>query len=69
MMANRFAAMIGAALCIAAAPVAQADEVNLLFGTTLPAQVHLNMRVLHPWAEKINAQGKGIVHIDVRDGS
>ena len=68
-MANRFAAMIAAALCIAAAPVAKADEVNLLFGTTLPAQVHLNMRVLHPWAEKINAQGKGVVHIDVRDGS
>jgi TRAP-type C4-dicarboxylate transport system substrate-binding protein len=69
MMANRFAAMIAAALCIAAAPVAKADEVNLLFGTTLPAQVHLNMRVLHPWAEKINQQGKGVVHIDVRDGS
>jgi len=47
---------------------ARADEVNLLFGTTLPAQVHLNMRVLHPWADRINEQGKGVIHIDVRDG-
>lgn len=57
-----------AALCFGAG-VAPAEEVNLLFGTTLPAQVHLNVRVLHPWAERINQQGKGIVHIDVRDGS
>ena len=67
-MANRLAALIAAAFCMAAAPAVKADEINLLFGTTLPAQVHLNMRVLHPWAEKINEQGKGIVHIDVRDG-
>jgi TRAP-type transport system periplasmic protein len=68
-MAKKWAATIAAVLCIAAAPAAKAEEVNLLFGTTLPAQVHLNMRVLHPWAEKINEQGKGVVHIDVRDGS
>ncbi|HEY1507064.1 MAG TPA: TRAP transporter substrate-binding protein [Stellaceae bacterium] len=67
-MANRWAALIAAAFCVAAVPAAKADEINLLFGTTLPAQVHLNMRVLHPWADKINEQGKGIVHIDVRDG-
>jgi TRAP-type C4-dicarboxylate transport system substrate-binding protein len=59
--------LAAAASGFAGAP-AWADEVNLLFGTTLPAQVHLNMRVLHPWAERINEQGKGIVHIDVRDG-
>lgn len=67
-MAKKLAALIALALGMAAAPAVKADEVNLLFGTTLPAQVHLNMRVLHPWAEKINEQGKGIVHIDVRDG-
>jgi TRAP-type C4-dicarboxylate transport system substrate-binding protein len=66
--------MIGKTLTVLAAvlgitaPAAQADEINLLFGTTLPAQVHLNMRVLHPWAERINEQGKGVIHIDVRDG-
>ena len=47
---------------------ARADEINLLFGTTLPATVHLNVRVLHPWADRINEQGKGTIHIDVRDG-
>ena len=47
---------------------AEADEVNLLFGTTLMSTVHLNVRVLHPWAERINAQGKGIIHVEVRDG-
>ena len=61
-------AVAAAALCFASW-AARAEEVNLLFGTTLPAQVHLNVRVLHPWAERINQQGKGIVHIDVRDGS
>lgn len=68
-MLRRWIAMVAVAFCATAAPAAvQAEEVNLLFGTTLPAQVHLNMRVLHPWAERINEQGKGIVHIDVRDG-
>jgi TRAP-type C4-dicarboxylate transport system substrate-binding protein len=67
-MATNWTAMAAAALCVAAAPMAKADEVNLLFGTTLPAQVHLNQRVLHPWAERINEQGKGVVHIEVRDG-
>ncbi len=61
-------------ICTAAALVfgltqpSLADEINLLFGTTLPPAVHLNLRVLHPWAERINAQGKGIIHIEVRDG-
>jgi TRAP-type C4-dicarboxylate transport system substrate-binding protein len=67
-MGLRQLAVIAAGLCFVAA-AARANEVNLLFGTTLPAQVHLNVRVLHPWAERINQQGKGIVHIDVRDGS
>jgi len=67
-MAIKFAALMAVALC-GAAQTARADEVNLLFGTTLPAQVHLNQRVLHPWAERINEQAKGVVHIDVRDGS
>jgi TRAP-type C4-dicarboxylate transport system substrate-binding protein len=66
-MINKLTAIAAAALCVAASSV-RADEVNLVFGTTLPASVHLNVRVLHPWAERINEQGKGIIHIDVRDG-
>ncbi len=68
-MANRLSVMMLAAISLAAAaPAGRSEEINLLFGTTLPAQVHLNVRVLHPWAERINEQGKGIIHIDVRDG-
>jgi TRAP-type C4-dicarboxylate transport system substrate-binding protein len=61
--------LAAAAALLLSVTAAKAEELNLLLGTTLPPGVHLNMRVLHPWAERINAQGKGIVHIDVRDGS
>ena len=64
----RTAAAASIALLLTAATPALAEEVNLLFGTTLPPVVHLNMRVLHPWAERINQQGKGVLHIEVRDG-
>jgi TRAP-type C4-dicarboxylate transport system substrate-binding protein len=64
--------MMKAAALVAAlfsvAPAARAEEVNLLFGTTLAPTVHLNVRVLHPWAERVNEQGKGIIHVEVRDG-
>ena len=45
-----------------------AQEINLVFATTNTPNAHLNARVLHPWAERINQQGKGVVRIDVRDG-
>lgn len=61
------AAILVAALLLAA-PAARAEEVNLTFGTTLAPTVHLNVRVLHPWAERVNEQGKGIIHIELRDG-
>lgn len=47
---------------------ASAQETTLIFATTDPPQAHLNQRVLHPWAARINKKGKGIVRIDVRDG-
>jgi len=49
--------------------VARAEEINLIFATTDPGTIALNTQLLHPWAERVNEQGKGIVHIDVRDGS
>jgi TRAP-type C4-dicarboxylate transport system substrate-binding protein len=57
-----FAAWLGGA------GFAQADEVTLLFGTSTPPGTHISIRVFHPWAERINEQGKGIVKIDIRDG-
>ena len=29
---------------------------------------HKNVQICHPWAQRINEQGKGIIKIDVRDG-
>ena len=48
---------------------ARAEEVKLIFATINPPGAHMNVEFLHPWADKVNAEGKGIVHIDVRDGS
>lgn len=45
-----------------------AQEISLKFATLSQADGPLNARMLHPWAERVNAAGKGIVSIDVRDG-
>lgn len=50
------------------ATAASAEEVKLMFATTDVPGAHLNVQVLHPWAQRINEQGKGIIQIDVRDG-
>jgi TRAP-type C4-dicarboxylate transport system substrate-binding protein len=47
---------------------AQADETSLIFATTDPGTIELNTRLLHPWADRVNAAGAGVLHIDVRDG-
>jgi TRAP-type C4-dicarboxylate transport system substrate-binding protein len=57
-----------AAAWLGGATLAQAEETTLLFGTSTPRGTHISVRVFHPWAERINAQGKGIVKIDPRDG-
>ena len=54
------------ALGMGAAPVAA--EVTLNFATTNAPNIHLNVRVLHPWAKRLNEEGKGILKIEVRDG-
>jgi TRAP-type C4-dicarboxylate transport system substrate-binding protein len=45
-----------------------AQETQLRFATTNPPVVPLTRQVLHPWAEGINAAGKGAVSIEVIDG-
>jgi TRAP-type transport system periplasmic protein len=58
------------ALLLAFAAPVFADEpvVVLKFATLSTADGPLNQRMLHPWAERVNAAGKGIVQLDVRDG-
>ena len=63
----RYAALAATLLLGVAAP-ARADEVTLKFATLSQADGPLNVRMLHPWAERVNAAGKGVVKIDVRDG-
>jgi TRAP-type transport system periplasmic protein len=48
---------------------ARADETVLNFATTNISTTRLNLQYLHPWAEAINADGKGAVRIDIRDGT
>jgi TRAP-type C4-dicarboxylate transport system substrate-binding protein len=59
--------LAGAIVAALVQPVA-AQETTLLFATTNPPNLHLNVRVLHPWAQRLNAAGAGVLKIDVRDG-
>jgi TRAP-type C4-dicarboxylate transport system substrate-binding protein len=65
--ASAGAAGLGLALPASVTPVS-AQAATLLFGTTNTPQIPVNVLVMHPWAKRINEQGKGIVTIDVRDG-
>lgn len=62
----RLAGWIAACLCAAGA--ARADETNLIFATDGPTGTHVAVRMFHPWADHINDLGKGVLHLDVRDG-
>src|ERR1700760_3650656 len=50
------------------AAAAGADETTLIFATDGPTGTHVAVRVFHPWADHINDIGKGVLHLDVRDG-
>jgi TRAP-type C4-dicarboxylate transport system substrate-binding protein len=64
----RLVAALGAAALLGCLSAAAAEETTLIFATTNPPTAHLNAQVLHPWAQRINEQGKGVVRLDVRDG-
>jgi TRAP-type C4-dicarboxylate transport system substrate-binding protein len=50
------------------ATAARADETTLIFATDGPTGTHVAVRMFHPWADHINDIGKGVLHLDVRDG-
>jgi len=52
-----------------AASDARAEERVLMFATTNAPSTRLNMQFLHPWAEAVNHDGKGVIQFDVRDGT
>jgi TRAP-type C4-dicarboxylate transport system substrate-binding protein len=57
-----FAAMV-------ATQAVRAGERVLMFATTNVPTAHLNAQFLHPWAEAINQDGKGVIQLDIRDGT
>jgi TRAP-type C4-dicarboxylate transport system substrate-binding protein len=69
-MFSAWKAVLGAAFGIALAPlVARADEIKLLFATLTPPDYTSNTRVYAPWVEQLNAIGRGILQIDIRNGT
>lgn len=63
---------IGRLACVLAATLglnvaaASAQETTLIFATINPANADTVTRYLQPWADRINAAGKGVLHIDAR---
>ena len=57
-----------AATLLGLVSAACADETRLIFTTiSLPGST-ISDQVWHPWADRVNTAGQGLVHIDVRDG-
>lgn len=67
-MKKSLAAAALATLCAGASLPAVAEEVSLVLATALPPNNVMAQSILHPWAERVNAAGKGTLAIDVRDG-
>ncbi len=59
-------ALVAAAL--SCSPV-MGEEVVLKFATTNAPTAHLNAQVLTPWAERITAEGKGVLRIELSHGT
>src|ERR1700749_3405951 len=70
---KRFATAIFAAAGLCAlgvnTPAARADEIKLIFADVVPPGSVIDARVVQPWAQKVNEQGKGVLAIDVRPGA
>src|SRR6185312_10338630 len=63
------AIVAAAALCaVGRNTPASADELKLLFADVVPPGSIIDAKVVQPWAQKINAEGKGVLSIDVRPG-
>lgn len=58
-----------ASLCaLSAGKPANAQETKLLFADVVPPGSVIDAKVVQPWAQKVNAEGKGVISIDVRSG-
>ena len=66
---RRGAVLVLAAAALLACSAARADEQSLMFATTNIGTTNINTLFMHPWAQAINDEGKGVIAIDVRDGT
>lgn len=65
----RYALSVVCALAaLLASRAAPADELKLIMTTIAQPTSPVGQQTYHEWADRINAQGKGVVQIDVRDG-
>jgi TRAP-type C4-dicarboxylate transport system substrate-binding protein len=65
---TRLTAAITVSAFMAWGGVALAQEVKLTFVTLAPPNSKVAAAIFHPWAARINEQGKGVIQLDVRDG-
>jgi TRAP-type C4-dicarboxylate transport system substrate-binding protein len=54
---------------LSSAAAARAEEINLIFATGSPAGSEVSEEFFRPFSEKLNAAGKGVLHVDFREGS
>lgn len=66
-MMNRLLLPLALAAAIAFAPRAEA-ETTLIFATASPPQGTITTEIFQDWTARINADGKGVVQIDMRPG-
>jgi TRAP-type C4-dicarboxylate transport system substrate-binding protein len=50
------------------ASISKAEEEVLVFATQVAGTSPQNTEINHPWAQRVNDQGKGVIRIEVRDG-
>ena len=67
-MKRRALALAAAVAALLTARAAVADELKLIMTTIAQPNSPVGQQTYHDWADRINAQGKGVVQIDVRDG-
>jgi TRAP-type C4-dicarboxylate transport system substrate-binding protein len=60
--------LVLAASAFAFASTALAQELRLTFATLAPPSSRVAQGFFHPWAQRINEAGKGIVRLEVKDG-
>src|SRR5262245_60361306 len=62
------AALFACALALGASDV-RAEEVTLVFAPSIPPQQTPGPQILKPWADQVNAAGKGVLQLDLREGT